>query len=159
MNIRDALSLSLGALREHRLRTALSVLGIAIGIASVILITSIGEGARQFVLDQFTQFGTNIIAINPGKTETSGMPGVFGGTTHKLTIDDALALQRVRGVDVVLPNVTGQGRVEAEGLGRSVYVIGVTSDAPDLWKFNMRHGTFLRAGDTCRRAISSSRSS
>ena len=70
------------------------MLGIAIGIAAVIVLTSIGEGTRRYLLAQFTQFGTNIIAINPGKIETVGIPGVFGGTTHKLTLDDAEAIRR-----------------------------------------------------------------
>ena len=69
------------------------MLGIAIGIAAVILLTSIGEGTRLYMVAQFTQFGTNLIAINPGKSKTLGMPGVLGGTTHKFTIDDAEALR------------------------------------------------------------------
>ena len=96
--MRELIRLALRAVRAHRLRSALSMLGIAIGIASVILLTSIGEGTRRYIVDQFTQFGTNILAINPGKTETVGLPGVFGGTTQKLTLDDAEALRRVPGV-------------------------------------------------------------
>ena len=152
MRFADAFSLSFGSLRAHRLRTALSVLGIAIGISAVILITAIGEGTRQFLQHEFRQFGTNIFQINPGKTETSGMPGIFGGTTRKLTIEDAEALRNVRGVDIVLPTVTGMGRVEAGRLGRSVYVIGVNSEAPKLWQFEVRSGTFLKAGDPRRGA-------
>ena len=68
----DLLSLSWGAIAGHRLRSALTMLGIAIGIASVILLTSIGEGIRVYVLSEFTQFGTNLIAVNPGKSNTTG---------------------------------------------------------------------------------------
>ena len=78
MSLRDLVALAIGALTSYRLRSALSMLGIAIGIAAVILLTSIGEGTRRYVLDQFTQFGTNILAVNPGKTETIGIPGVLG---------------------------------------------------------------------------------
>ena len=87
------------------------MLGIAVGICAVILLTSIGEGTRRYLVTEFTQFGTNIMAINPGKTETLGIPGVFGGTTHKLTIDDAMAIQRLPGVDKVVPMAMGQARV------------------------------------------------
>jgi putative ABC transport system permease protein len=59
------------------------MLGIAIGVGSVILLTSIGEGTRRYVLEQFAQFGTNMMSINPGKTETTGLPGIFGGTTRR----------------------------------------------------------------------------
>ena len=76
------LELGIGAVRSHRLRSMLSILGIAIGIAAVILLTSIGEGTRRYMLAEFTQFGTNILAINPGKVDTLGIPGIFGGTTH-----------------------------------------------------------------------------
>jgi len=135
------------ALAGHRLRTALNMLGIAVGIASVILLTSIGEGTRRFVFDQFSQFGTNIIAINPGKSETLGIPGVLGGTTHKLTLDDALAIERLSSVTDLVPVAFGSARVEARGRGRAVYVYGVTPNVPELWKFAVRQGSFWSAGD------------
>ena len=81
------------------------MLGIAIGIGAVILLTSIGEGTRRYILGQFTQFGTNLLAINPGKTETAGIPGAFGGTTRHAdasTTREALARisgRRERGAD------------------------------------------------------------
>src|SRR4051794_35471567 len=96
--MRDLLRLAIGSVLGHRLRSLLSMVGIAIGIASVILLTSIGEGTRRFMVGQFTQFGTNLIAIHPGKTQTSGIPGIFRGTTRKLTPGDALAVARGPGV-------------------------------------------------------------
>ena len=84
--------LAFKAIIGHQLRSVLSMIGIAIGIASVILLTSLGEGTRRYMVNQFSQFGTNIIAINPGKADTVGLPGVFGGTTQKLSIDDNEAL-------------------------------------------------------------------
>jgi putative ABC transport system permease protein len=90
----DLVRLAANAIWSHQLRSILSMVGIAIGIAAVILLTSIGEGTRRYILGQFSQFGTNVVAIHPGKAKTSGIPGVFGGTTHHLTIDDAEALAR-----------------------------------------------------------------
>ncbi|MGD8898045.1 MAG: ABC transporter permease, partial [Acidobacteriota bacterium] len=119
----DLLRLAFGAVRAHRLRSFLSMLGIAIGIAAVILLTSIGEGTRVYILSQFTQFGTNILAVNPGKSKTLGIPGVLGGTTHKLTIDDAEALARIPGVETVVPVTMGNARVEAGQRGRSVPIL------------------------------------
>jgi len=69
--MRDLLRLALGSVLGHRLRSFLSMVGIAIGIASVILLTSIGEGTKRFMVGQFTQFGTNLMGIHPGKTQTS----------------------------------------------------------------------------------------
>jgi putative ABC transport system permease protein len=142
--------LAAGALRGHRLRSALSILGIAIGVASVILLTSIGEGTRVYILDQFTQFGTNIIAVNPGKSKTLGVPGVLGGTTHKLTIDDAEALARLPGVERAVPVTAGQARVEAGDRGRSVYVYGVTPDIIEIMKLRLRAGRFWPESDPRR---------
>jgi putative ABC transport system permease protein len=150
MTLSDQLALCLGSLREHRLRAGLSILGIAIGVGAVILMTSIGEGARVFVAGEFQQFGTNILQVTPGLTETFGIPGALGGTTHKLTIDDAEALRRVPGVEQVVPVVLGQARVASQGRGRSVYVYGVTSGATDLWKVDVRQGSFLPGGDPRR---------
>lgn len=138
------------ALSSHRLRSLLSTLGIAIGIGSVILLTSIGEGTRLYIVDQFTQFGTNLIAINPGKAETIGIPGVLGGTTHKLSLDDTEALSRLTSVETVVPVVFGMARVAARERGRSVYVYGVTPDVPAVWKFRVRQGSFWPPGDLRR---------
>jgi len=150
MRVRDLTSLALGALTSYPLRSGLSMLGIGIGITAVIVMTSIGEGTRLYVLEQFTQFGTNLLAINPGKTETLGIPGALGGTTHKLTIADAQAIARLPGVEKVTPIAFGQARVQANGRGRSVPIYGVTAAMPDVFKFEVRQGTFLPEGDPRR---------
>jgi len=148
--MRDLIRLAYNAVAGHKLRSGLSMLGIAIGIASVILLTSIGEGTRRYFLAQFAQFGTNIMSVVPGKAETVGIPGVLGGTTHKLTIDDALSLQRISGVDEVVANAYGSARVEANGRGRSVFIYGVTPNVPTAWNFGVRQGSFWPAGDPRR---------
>jgi putative ABC transport system permease protein len=138
------------AVASYRLRSFLSTLGIAIGIGSVIVLTSIGEGTRLYVLSQFTQFGTNLVAVNPGKAETLGIPGVLGGTTHKLTLDDAEAISRLSIVETTVPLAFGLGRVEAGERGRSVFVYGVTPDIPLVWKFRVRQGRFWPSADPRR---------
>ena len=83
MIFEDVVAHALRSMTAHRQRSLLTMLGITIGIASVILLTSIGEGhPGVYVLGQFTQFGTNLIAINPGKVETTGMASSLGGTIH-----------------------------------------------------------------------------
>jgi putative ABC transport system permease protein len=146
----DLIQFAGSAVWAHRLRSILSLIGIGIGVGAVILLTAIGEGTRYFVLAQFTQFGTNILAINPGKTKTLGIPGILGGTTHKLTLEDAEALSRVPGVEAVVPMAMGMGRVEAAGRGRSVNIFGVTSDMPAVWRFTIGQGEFLPEGDVNR---------
>ena len=142
--------LALRAVTGHRLRSLLSILGIAIGIGSVILLTSVGEGTRRYIVGQFSQFGTNLIAITPGKAETVGLPGVLGGTTRKLTIDDGQALLRVPGVEHAAPRAFGMGRVEAEGRGRSVFVYGVTPEIEQVWQWGVRVGSFWSSTDPRR---------
>lgn len=147
MRLLDLLRLALGAVLGHRLRSSLTMLGIAIGIASVTLLTSIGEGIRGFVLHEFTQFGTNLIAVNPGKAVTTGSPGALGGTIRKLTLDDTVALRRLPQVEATLPVAFGTAEVEHGERGRSVFVYGVTSEMPRVWKFGVRQGRFLPEGD------------
>ena len=126
------------------------MLGIAIGIASVILLTSIGEGTRAYLISQFTQFGTNLVAINPGKAETMGIPGALGGTTHKLTIDDAEALTRIPNIEDVVPVAFGAARVEARGRGRSVFIYGVTPEVTTVWKWGVSVSSYWPPGDPRR---------
>jgi putative ABC transport system permease protein len=146
----DLMRLSSGAMVGHPLRSILSMLGIAIGVAAVIMLTSLGEGARRYMVAEFSQFGTNVLAVNPGKTETHGIPGVFGGTTQKLTIEDAEALRRIPILDAVVPVAVGQARVEGGGRGRSVFVYGVTEAFPAIMKFDIGQGSFLPPGDPRR---------
>lgn len=146
------LSLALGALRAHPLRTGLSALGVAVGVFAVTILTSLGEGTRTFILGQFTQFGSNLVAVNPGKVKTFGLPGVFGGGTQKLTLEDGEALKRVPGVERVTPTVVGQARVEAGHRGRSVFVYGASHEAVHVWRFGVAQGTFLPPLDTGRQA-------
>lgn len=148
MRTTDLLRLAWGAVTGQRLRSALTMLGFAIGICAVILLTSIGEGIRRFVLDEFTQFGTNIIAINPGKSDTTGgSPAAMAGTIRKLTLEDSEALSRLPQVQKVMPIAFGNARVESSEAGRSVLVYGVTYEMQDLWKFHVRQGRFLPSGD------------
>ena len=102
MENRDVLLLGGSALRSNPMRSILSMLGIAIGVAAVVLLTSVGEGARRYIVDQFSQFGTNVISINPGKIETMG-GAPFGGITRKLTIDDSEAISKLPNVTAVVP--------------------------------------------------------
>ncbi len=140
-------ALAIKTVFAHRLRSLLSVLGIAIGILSVILLTSLGEGTRRYMIEQFSQFGTNLIAINPGKAETSGIPGIFGGTTQKLTLDDAEALHRIPGIEHVVPLAFGMARVEGEGRGRSVFIYGVTPAMEEVWRWSVAVGSYWPSTD------------
>ena len=143
----DLMRLAWGAIAGHRLRSILTMIGIAIGITAVILLTSLGEGVRVFVVSEFSQFGTNLIAINPGKSETTGgNPVAMAGTIRRLTVEDIEPLRRLPQVETVMPVAFGNARVEAGTRGRAVLVYGVTSEMPRVWKFKVRQGQFLPPG-------------
>ncbi len=142
MSLLDSLRWVLATLRFGRARSALTAIGIAIGIAAVSLLTSIGEGVRTYVMDEFSQFGTRIIAINPGKTITGGMGGLLS-SVRPLSIEDSDALARLPFVDFVVPVVQGTGEIEYGQKGRNVDVFGVGSDMPSAWQFAVGQGRFL----------------
>jgi putative ABC transport system permease protein len=140
--------LTLEAMRAHRLRYALTATAVLIGVAAVVMLASVGEGTRSYVLEQFSQFGTSILAVNPGATESWGVSaGSLGGVSRPLTLDDARALRRIPGVQVVVPLVAGSARVEHGVRGRSVYVYGVTSGALEAWSMRVEFGRFLPETD------------
>jgi putative ABC transport system permease protein len=147
MLTRDFANFSLATVTAHRMRSFLTALGIAVGIAAVVLLTSIGEGIHRFVLEEFTQFGTNIVAINPGKAKTHGTSvGVFG-TVRPLSIDDSEALRRVPHVTAVVPVIQGNVEVEIEQKGRRTTIYGVGAEFPEAFRFKVSIGRFLPRDD------------
>jgi putative ABC transport system permease protein len=147
MVTRDLLRFTTRSATSHRLRSVLTALGIGIGVTAVVLLTSIGEGLHRYVLTQFTQFGTNIIAVNPGRSTTFGAsPGIFG-SIRPLTIDDAEALKRVPFVVNTVPVVQGTASVEANGHERHTNVSGVGAEMPTAFTFKVALGQFLPSDD------------
>jgi len=140
----DVAGYSGGALRGHGLRSGLSLAGVAIGIAAVVLLTALGEGARRYVVDQFAAIGADLVAVLPGKVETQGAIPGLGGTTHDLTLEDVQALRRgLPGARYVEPVVVGTETVAHGDRRRQVLVAGVTSDFPEVRRLSVRHGRFL----------------
>lgn len=144
MTLSDAVSLSMRAVAAQRLRSFLTLLGIAVGIASVILLTSIGEGIHRFVLAEFTQFGTNIASISPGKVKTSGpAPTGIPSSVKPLTLDDARALRNLPRVTGMTATVWGNTEVGANGRLRRTTVNGVGADMLKVYSIKVRSGQFL----------------
>lgn len=139
----DYAHLAVSSVVRNRFRSMLTSLGIAIGIAAVVLLTSIGEGINKFVVAEFTQFGTTLIGINPGKTTTHGMTiGVFG-SVRPLTIEDAKALEKVPYAKTVVSAVQGNAEVESSGKSRRTTVYGVGSEFPQAFSLQVASGRFL----------------
>lgn len=148
----DLIRFAWRALWGYRLRTLLMVLATSIGVAAVVVLTSLGEGARRYVRNQFEALGTNLIILFPGRAETAGgMAGTLSGRTPRdLTLDDALALQRIRGIVHVAPMNLVSGEVSANGRRRDVPVIGTTYGLMHIWNLDVTQGRFLPREDPRR---------
>lgn len=144
---RDLLLFTINSARSHRLRSGLTALGIGIGVTAVVLLTSIGEGLQQYVLREFTQFGTNIISINPGRPETFGGGNLPLAMIKPLTLEDAEALKRVPYAREVSGTVQGNAEIEGNGRSRRTLVTGTSPSMPKVWSLDVALGEFLPPDD------------
>ena len=143
----DLLRYTLASVRSHRLRSGLTALGIGVGVTAVVLLTSIGEGLQQYLLREFTQFGTNIISVSPGKSTTFGASVAAFNTTRPLSLADAEALKRVPFVTYVSGTVQGNAEVKGNGRSRRTLVTGTSPNMPRVWSFDLTLGKFLPPDD------------
>lgn len=147
MRTGDAVGYAWGALTGYRLRTSLMLLAMAIGVASVLLLTALGEGARRYVTGEFAALGTHLLVVMPGRNETTGgMPPMAGATPRDLTIADAQALYRSRNVAKVAPLALGEAPVSYGGLERSAIIMGTTAEMQAVRSLELARGRFLPPG-------------
>jgi len=153
MSILDLLRFAARGLTGHGLRTALSLLGVAIGVTAVVVLTALGEGARRYVIGQFADLGTNLLVAVPGRTETTGaIPGTVG-VPNDLTLDDAEAvLRRLPEVRFVSPVMIGTETVSHGELRRQVAVVGTSHSYLAIRGIDVGRGQFLPAGEFSRGA-------
>ncbi len=137
------------SLYSQRKRTWLTVVGFATGIAAVVLMNSIGESLRQYILQEFTQFGSNIIAISPGKAQTFGFGGLLK-TVRPLSLSDSVHLQTIPEVVFTVPVIAGTSKVKAQGRFRHTDVVGVNHMAANAWQLHLASGNFLPEDDINR---------
>jgi len=149
MRAADLVEFAWRVVRGYRSRTLLILLAMGIGVAAVIAVSSIGEGARLYVVNQFGALGTHLVIVLPGRSETAGsMPGVLiGETPRDLTLDDALALKRSPSVRRLAPLIVGAGDVRAGALSREAPVLGSTAELMAIRHMSLAQGRFLPAGD------------
>ena len=144
MNINDVIQFAFHAMQGYRTRTYLMLLAMAIGVASVVLLTSLGEGARLYVTQQFSSLGTNLLIVLPGRSETTGgMPPIMGETPRDLTLQDVAALQRSRHVKQLAPIVVGAAPVSYRQLEREVMIMGSTASLFSVRQLKLSRGQFL----------------
>lgn len=151
MRSRDLIRFSIRASSGYPTRTLLMLLAMAIGVASVILLTALGEGARLYVTREFTSLGTNLLIVLPGRSETTGgPPPLLGETPRDLTLEDALSLRRSSAVRRVAPITVGSAPVSWKYRDREVTILGSTPDLFDIRHLSMAQGRFIPSGDPTR---------
>ncbi|MGZ4969544.1 MAG: ABC transporter permease [Methylobacter sp.] len=144
MLIKDILTQSLAAISTQRLRAGLIILAMSIGIASVSVLTALGESARRYVVNAFEALGTNLVIVLPGRTETTGgQPPLFGETPRDLTLDDAEALFRSRHIAAIAPLTIGSAPVSSLGLERETNILGSTHALRRVRRLTVAQGSFL----------------
>lgn len=150
MRATDVLRVSGQALRRYPLRSSMLLLAISIGVASVITLTSVGEGARRYISGEFASLGTNLLIMLPGRSDTAGagLQGMLiGETARDLTLDDTIAIGRSRYVDRVAPLVVGGGAVSWRSRERESTVIGANAAFKDIQSWQLGSGRFLPETD------------
>ena len=151
MKLEDTLEFAFRSLRGYPLRTGLMLLAMAIGVAAVVLLTALGEGARRYVTREFTSLGTHLLIVLPGRSETTGgPPPLLGETPRDLTIEDALALVRSSAVRRVAPVMVGSAPVARDGLSRETVILGSTAAMAEVRGLSLAQGRFLPEGDASR---------
>jgi putative ABC transport system permease protein len=149
MFIKDTLTQSLAAISTQRLRAGLIILAMSIGIASVSVLTALGESARRYVVNEFEALGTNLVIVLPGRTETTGgQPPLFGETPRDLTLDDAEALFRSRHIAAIAPLTIGSAPVSSLGLERETNIVGSTHALRRVRRLTLAQGSFLPQTET-----------
>ena len=147
------LPLAWSAIAGHRLRTILSVIGVAVGVAAVVALTALGEGARHYVIQEFTSIGSNLLTVLPGKTETTGTIPGMGGVPHDLTLQDLLALRRrIHSAQYIVPVSMGTETVSFGERRRQVAVIGSAPEFLQARELQVAQGQFLPLTDVERGA-------
>ncbi len=151
MKSRDTVRFSLRALFGYPARTLLVLLAMAMGVASVIVLTALGEGARRYVTREFTSLGTHLLFVLPGRSETvGGPPPLLAQTPRDLTLEDALALNRIAWVERVAPVSVGSAPVSWRQRDREVTILGSTADLFEIRQLVMAQGSFLPERDPTR---------
>jgi len=148
VTLADTFALAWGSLSHQPRRTLLIALAMSIGVGSVVVLTALGEGARRYVLEQFASLGTNLIIVIPGRAETTGAaPGVLSGqTTRDLTLDDAEAVARLRGVARVAPLNVGVAQVSRGALSREAVLLGSSAAMLEIRHMRIAQGRSLPLG-------------
>lgn len=154
MKLADTLRFARDAALGYPLRTALSVLAMSIGVAAVVVLTALGDGARRYVVGQFSSLGSNLVIVLPGRSGTGGFnpANAITSTPRDLTINDAAALLRAPAVKKAAPLAVGTSEISFGGKLRETMVAGTTAKFAEIRNYELAQGRFLPDDDWNRGA-------
>ena len=146
----DTLRFAARAATGYPLRTALMVLAMSIGVAAVVVLTALGDGARRYVIGEFSALGSNLVIVLPGRSETGGvgLNSLITTTPRDLTVSEAL--RRAPHVLRMAPLSVGNSEISFGGRLRDVLVLGTNADFLELRRYHIAQGRFLPAEDNTR---------
>jgi putative ABC transport system permease protein len=146
---RDVIRFGWLALNGYRTRTILMLVAMTIGVAAVLMLTALGEGARRYVRNEFASLGTNLVIVLPGRSETAGVGlGTMTGVTPRdLTLDDVRVLTRNSLITQIAPMNVGAAQISWQARKREVPVLGSTHELLSIRHWQMAQGSFLPQGD------------
>jgi putative ABC transport system permease protein len=146
MRAADVAVLAARSITFQGARSALILIAMSIGIASVIVLTALGESARRYITGEFSSLGTNLLIVIPGRSETTGgHPPLLGETPRDLILDDALALLRSPYIAKIAPISIGSAPVSALQRERDANIMGSTKDLLEVRHLRLAQGRFLPA--------------
>ena len=148
-DINEAVRMALRALKANLFRTVLTLLGIVIGVASVVVMLAVGNGARQDVVERISDMGTNLLLIRPGAPNTRRSAD---GTTNTLTPEDAIVAARVDNVVAAVPEADTRATVRAGNTDAQTQITGTTADYPLAKSWPVASGVFINDDDNRRYA-------
>lgn len=151
MNLWMSVQIALRSLGANKLRAALTMLGIIIGVMSVIAMLSIGRGAQAAITAQINSIGTNLLFVTPGAPQTGGVRAAAGSAVS-LTIDDANALVGLPDVVGVAPTVDSFGQIVYLGNNANARILGVTPEYIDTMNASVADGDFISAANVTGRS-------
>jgi len=142
MNAPELVRLAVSRLGTSRLRTVLTMLGVIIGVGSIVALVAVAQGATSGITDRIQGLGTNLLTVSPGFSRTGLSRGALGSATT-LTVEDATALAAVPGVAAVAPQVSTSAVVVAGVQNETVTVIGTLPAYPEVFSYTMWQGSFF----------------
>ncbi len=145
MKITDTFRYAGDAATGSPLRTGLLILAMSIGVAAVVILTALGDGARRYVMDEFSAIGSNLVIVLPGRSETRGFnpANLITSTPRDLTVDDAAALLRLPQVQRIAPILIATTEINAAGKLREAMLLGTNDEYIRVRQLKMGLGRFL----------------